>query len=80
MGHSLQMQIIAEGVENEDQMRILRELNCDCMQGFLVGRPLPPETIDLLLASKSTPEPFKGLICMAKILANPIDASPDETT
>jgi diguanylate cyclase (GGDEF)-like protein len=58
MGHSLQMQIIAEGVENEDQMRILRELNCDCMQGYLVGRPLPPETIDLILASKSPPEPF----------------------
>jgi diguanylate cyclase (GGDEF)-like protein/PAS domain S-box-containing protein len=58
MGHSLQMQIIAEGVEYEDQMRILRELNCDCMQGFLLGCPLPPETIDLLLAHKSTPAPF----------------------
>ena len=58
MGHSLQMQIIAEGVEYEDQMRILRALNCDCMQGFLLGCPLPPETIDLLLANKSTPAPF----------------------
>jgi EAL domain-containing protein (putative c-di-GMP-specific phosphodiesterase class I) len=58
MGHSLQMQIIAEGVEHEDQMRILRELNCDCMQGFLLGCPLPPETIDLLLADKSTQTPL----------------------
>ncbi len=35
MEHSLQMQIIAEGVEHEDQMKILRYLNCDCIQGFL---------------------------------------------
>jgi EAL domain-containing protein (putative c-di-GMP-specific phosphodiesterase class I) len=50
MGHSLQMQVIAEGVENEDQMRTLRKLRCDCVQGFLLSRPVPAEEIDLLLA------------------------------
>jgi EAL domain-containing protein (putative c-di-GMP-specific phosphodiesterase class I) len=58
MGHSLQMQTIAEGVEHEDQLRIIRDLGCDCIQGFLVGRQLPPESIDLFLASKSTLEQF----------------------
>ena len=49
MGHSLKMQIIAEGVEHEDQMRVLHDLNCDCIQGFLLSRPSPPEIIEPLL-------------------------------
>jgi EAL domain-containing protein (putative c-di-GMP-specific phosphodiesterase class I) len=49
MGHSLQMEVIAEGVEHEDQMQVLRELDCDCIQGFLLSRPSPPETIEALL-------------------------------
>jgi diguanylate cyclase (GGDEF)-like protein/PAS domain S-box-containing protein len=46
MGHSLQMEVIAEGVEHEDQMQVLRDLDCDCIQGFLLSRPSPPETIE----------------------------------
>jgi len=49
MGHGLQMEVIAEGVEHEDQMRVLRELHCDCIQGFLLSYPSPPETIEALL-------------------------------
>ena len=51
MGHSLQMEVIAEGVEHEDQMRVLRELDCDCIQGFLLSRPSPPEKIEALLGA-----------------------------
>jgi predicted signal transduction protein with EAL and GGDEF domain len=50
MGHRLQMRIIAEGVEHEDQIKILRDLNCDCMQGFLFSRPASPDNIAALLA------------------------------
>jgi diguanylate cyclase (GGDEF)-like protein/PAS domain S-box-containing protein len=46
MGHSLQMEVIAEGVEHEDQMQVLRDLDCDCIQGFLLSRPSPPEMIE----------------------------------
>jgi diguanylate cyclase (GGDEF)-like protein/PAS domain S-box-containing protein len=56
MGHSLKMQIIAEGVESEDQMRILRELDCDCIQGFLLSRPSPPEAIEPLLRQQTCSE------------------------
>jgi diguanylate cyclase (GGDEF)-like protein/PAS domain S-box-containing protein len=49
MGHSLQMEVIAEGVEHEDQMHVLRELDCDCIQGFLLSHPSPPEAIEALL-------------------------------
>jgi diguanylate cyclase (GGDEF)-like protein/PAS domain S-box-containing protein len=46
MGHSLQMEIIAEGVETEAQRKTLEALQCDCIQGFLISRPAPPETIE----------------------------------
>lgn len=49
MGHSLNMQVIAKGVENEDQITVLRELGCDGMQGFLLSRPLSPEALEALL-------------------------------
>jgi diguanylate cyclase (GGDEF)-like protein len=51
LAHSLKMQVIAEGVEDEDQMQRLRELKCDCIQGFLFSRPLPPEEIKVLLGN-----------------------------
>jgi diguanylate cyclase (GGDEF)-like protein len=46
MGHSLQMEVIAEGVETEDQRATLRKLGCDCIQGFLLSRPAAPEAIE----------------------------------
>jgi EAL domain-containing protein (putative c-di-GMP-specific phosphodiesterase class I) len=51
LAHSLKMQVIAEGVEDEDQMQLLRELKCDCIQGFLFSRPLPPEEIEVFLGN-----------------------------
>jgi diguanylate cyclase (GGDEF)-like protein len=43
LAHSLKMQVIAEGVEDEDQIQLLRELNCDCVQGFLYLAPYLPK-------------------------------------
>lgn len=45
MGHELDMEVIAEGVETEEQFRILREKGCDGVQGFLFSRALPPMEI-----------------------------------
>ncbi|MBN2441635.1 MAG: EAL domain-containing protein [Spirochaetales bacterium] len=41
MGHSLGLIVIAEGVERNEQLDILRELGCDEVQGFLLSKPLP---------------------------------------
>jgi EAL domain-containing protein (putative c-di-GMP-specific phosphodiesterase class I) len=60
LAHSLGMQVIAEGVEDEDQLLLLRELKCDCIQGFLLARPLPAEEIQVLLGSCSADEEFDG--------------------
>jgi diguanylate cyclase (GGDEF)-like protein/PAS domain S-box-containing protein len=56
LAHSLGMQVVAEGVEREEQLARLRELGCDLMQGFLWGRPQPAETIpDLMRRAQRTP-------------------------
>lgn len=39
LAHSMNLSVIAEGVETEEQARLLRLLRCDQMQGFLHGRP-----------------------------------------
>jgi diguanylate cyclase (GGDEF)-like protein len=43
LAHSLKLTVVAEGVETEDQSRLLRLLNCDEMQGYLFGKPVPSE-------------------------------------
>jgi EAL domain-containing protein (putative c-di-GMP-specific phosphodiesterase class I) len=42
LGHSLGLQIVAEGVENEHHLKILRSQACDQVQGYLISKPLPP--------------------------------------
>lgn len=45
MGHELDMEVIAEGVETEEQFNILREKGCDGVQGFFFSQALPPADI-----------------------------------
>lgn len=40
MGHVLGLQIVAEGVENVEQLNFLREKKCDVIQGYFTGRPV----------------------------------------
>jgi diguanylate cyclase (GGDEF)-like protein len=49
MAHSLELQVVAEGVETEEQLDFLRNVVCDEMQGFLFSRPLPSEELSKLL-------------------------------
>lgn len=41
LAHSLGLRVVAEGVEDEEQAKLLRLLRCDVLQGFLLGPPLP---------------------------------------
>lgn len=46
----LGMVVVAEGVETEDDWRLLREIGCDQAQGWFIGRPMPEEQIPGWLA------------------------------
>ena len=41
MGHTLRLNVIAEGVETKEQQQFLAHCGCDCYQGYLFGRPMP---------------------------------------
>ncbi|MCB1167031.1 MAG: EAL domain-containing protein [Leptospiraceae bacterium] len=43
MGKSLGLEVVAEGVETESQLRFLQERNCEYVQGYLISRPVPAE-------------------------------------
>jgi diguanylate cyclase (GGDEF)-like protein/PAS domain S-box-containing protein len=43
LAHSLKLEVVAEGVESEEQAKFLRLLRCDQMQGYLISKPLPFE-------------------------------------
>ncbi|MGF7173772.1 bifunctional diguanylate cyclase/phosphodiesterase [Azospirillum doebereinerae] len=51
LGRSLGLSVIAEGVETEEQLQLLRDLSCESYQGFLFSRPVPVEQVDALLAA-----------------------------
>lgn len=50
MVKKLGYETIAEGVETEEQYRYLNEIDCDNIQGYLLGKPMPSEKIESLLA------------------------------
>ena len=45
----LDVSVVAEGVETEGQLAILRSGNCDLVQGYFFSRPLPPEEFEQLI-------------------------------
>jgi EAL domain-containing protein (putative c-di-GMP-specific phosphodiesterase class I) len=52
MAHALGMEVVAEGVENAEQLAILRGLGCNEVQGYLIARPMPAEAIEALLVKR----------------------------
>lgn len=59
MAHQLHLGVIAEGVETENQLRLLAEMECDQIQGFHMGKPLPAREIEpLLTKDRILPDEF----------------------
>jgi diguanylate cyclase (GGDEF)-like protein/PAS domain S-box-containing protein len=57
MGHSLNLDVIAEGVESEEQLQFLRSAHCDYVQGLLFGQPMSAHEFTQLLTSQRTGSP-----------------------
>lgn len=51
LAHGLGKRILAEGVENQAQLEVLRALSCDAIQGYLLAKPLPEQDALALLAT-----------------------------
>ena len=54
LARALDLKVIAEGVESEEQARLLRLLKCDELQGYLFSKPLAPGAIQNFLMSGGT--------------------------
>jgi EAL domain-containing protein (putative c-di-GMP-specific phosphodiesterase class I) len=53
MAHSLNLTVVAEGVETDEQLSFLEREQCDAIQGYLVSPPRPAEEITTLLRAKT---------------------------
>jgi len=49
MAHNLNMSVVAEGVETEQHLEILRDMDCDSIQGYLISRPVAEDQLLALL-------------------------------
>ena len=57
LGHTMNLRVIAEGVETAEQLAFLRRNQCDEMQGYLFGKPVPAHEFGKLLESGRTLPP-----------------------
>jgi diguanylate cyclase (GGDEF)-like protein/PAS domain S-box-containing protein len=51
LAHNLGLKVVAEGIENQEQLELLRKLGCELGQGYLFSKPVDRQTIDALLAT-----------------------------
>ncbi|MGO4374011.1 putative bifunctional diguanylate cyclase/phosphodiesterase, partial [Paenibacillus sp. MCAF20] len=51
--HSMDMRVVAEGVETDDESQFCKELKCDELQGYLFSKPLPAHQFEALLAGSA---------------------------
>jgi EAL domain-containing protein (putative c-di-GMP-specific phosphodiesterase class I) len=52
IGQRLNLSVVAEGVETHEQLAVLRELECEAFQGFLLSKPVPAEAFVTLLRKR----------------------------
>jgi len=62
MGRSLKMDVVAEGVETEDQLNFLRTQDCTYVQGLLFGDPMSSDNyLELLMAQSAGTDKYRTL-------------------
>ncbi|MGA7594796.1 MAG: PAS domain S-box protein [Gallionella sp.] len=62
MAKSLELEVIAEGVESEDQRKFLLENGCDRFQGYLFGKPVPIDQFEAMLKHMQDGNPDKQIV------------------
>ena len=62
MGQNLNMDVVAEGVEDEYQLNFLQRLDCTYVQGLLFGEPMSAENyLELLMAQADGTDSYRAL-------------------
>jgi sensor c-di-GMP phosphodiesterase-like protein len=69
VGQSLQLTVVAEGVETDGQRNLLEELGCDVVQGFLYARALSPAAFGRWYVDHSASQASSMLRCVSRSLA-----------
>ena len=55
MAHALKMKVVAEGIEDEEQLAMLREFGCDIGQGYLFSKPILAKEMEILIETEHLP-------------------------
>jgi EAL domain-containing protein (putative c-di-GMP-specific phosphodiesterase class I) len=67
----LDVPVVAEGVETEEQMKMLRDAKCELVQGFFFSRPLPPEVFEELIKKEMEHlKPLPNKLLMEEFIRN----------
>jgi diguanylate cyclase (GGDEF)-like protein/PAS domain S-box-containing protein len=74
LGHALGLSVIAEGVETEEQLTILRALRCDRAQGYLWSAPQTPEALAQWIAAKPSGQLELGPVDLSLLLSERVSA------
>ena len=77
LGHSLRLQVLAEGVETVEQAHFLREHGCDEVQGFLYGRSMEAEELAGRLAEQVLADHGRAVAALYEILRGIDDGARD---
>lgn len=79
LGHGLNLEVVAEGVETSDQLEFLRTANCDIAQGFFISRPLAAAAATQFLTEKASQQIVqKPLIPSVGTMQAPLPVDEDE--
>ncbi len=54
LGHSMTLEVIAEGVEVKKQLNFMAENRCDCVQGFIFSKPIPQDDVEAYIIKRNT--------------------------
>jgi diguanylate cyclase (GGDEF)-like protein len=80
LGHALGLSVIAEGVETEEQLTVLRALRCDRAQGYLWSAPQAPEALSQWMAAKPSAELELAPVDLPALVSERVQAARATTT
>ena len=72
LARQAQIRVCCEGVENQEELAVLEKLRPDLLQGFLFGRPCPPEEFARTFLDQSKPDRIAGELRLASLESVPL--------